>query len=219
MIKTTQTDLFKQGEGNLWFQRNQGKRGPLPHLEIFSKYLKPGMKVLEIGCADGSNLDFLEKSTGCLGFGVDPSSHAISQGQKLFPKLKLKEGSAELLSFADGEFDLVYFGFCLYLVDRSLLPRVVAESDRVLRDQGFLAITDFSSAHKSRTAYSHAPGLFSFRTNNAALWTSFHYALAEQISFSHHGPDFHVEDQERIAHTVLFKDLSGSYPLLGKKSD
>jgi adenylyltransferase/sulfurtransferase len=39
--------------------------------------------------------------------------------------------------------DLVLFGFCLYLVDRKLISRVVAEADRVLKDTGFLGIVDF----------------------------------------------------------------------------
>jgi SAM-dependent methyltransferase len=215
MSEQKQTEFFKKVEGDNWFQRNSSNKSLNPHLEVIAKHLKPKSKILEIGCSDGRNLNYLTEITGSIGFGIDPSEKAISVGKKSFPKLNLAIGTADTLPFSNLEFDLVYFGFCLYLVDRSFLPKVVSESDRVLRDKGFLAITDFSGSFKSRTPYSHAPGLFSYRTNYPALWTQFHYSLVEHVPFSHNSSEFDPIDRERIAHTVLFKDIIGSYPDLG----
>lgn len=209
-----QRDTFLQQEGDGWFDRNSNKAGSLAHRDAILKYIKPKGRILEIGCSDGKNLNFFREKTGCEGYGIDPSAKAIEAGRRSFSGVHLARGSADALAFADQEFDLVYFGFCLYLVDRALLCRVVAESDRVLSDRGYLAITDFQSDRRSKAPYKHVNGLHSYRADYPAMWKSFHYSEVEKIPFSHSSSSFDSNPNERLSHTVLLKDVDGSYPLL-----
>ncbi len=111
-------------------------------VKCFASYIQTGQRILEIGCSNGHQIEKLCLLTQCEAFGIDPSPMAIADGKVKFPELKLAFGTADRLEFPDTHFDAVIFGFCLCLVDRSLLMRVVAESDRVLQEWGKLMIAD-----------------------------------------------------------------------------
>lgn len=215
----SQKDVFLMGdEGDRYFQRNSseylgGAVQEIPrHLHFFSRFIRKSDKVLEIGCSTGINLQRMRNLTGCKGYGVDPSRDAIIHGRNAFPELVLEVGTADELPFSNGYFDFVLFGFCLYLVDRSLLPKTVSETDRVLKDKGFLAITDFDAIVPAMRPYRHFPGMFSYKMDYSKLFTAYpHYNLAEKISFSHTSDDFCDDPNERIASSVLFKDPSKAY--------
>lgn len=214
----SQRDVFLAGEGDAYFRRNASGYDParagassLP-LEVIRRYVQPASRVLEIGCANGLNLERLRRDPGCTGSGIDPSAAAIEAGRREFPALDLQVTTADQLPFADASFDLVWFGFCLYVVDRPLLPRVVAEADRVLRDGGFLAIVDFDPDAPVRRRYSHAAGVSSFKTDHARMFLGFpQYVPAEKRPFSHAAVHWDADPGERLAVQVLAKDNSGGY--------
>lgn len=217
----TQRDIFLSGEGDAYFRRNEagyvtapGGDESLP-LSVVRRYVGAQSHVLEIGCANGLNLERLRQTVGCKGAGIDPSAAAIETGTRDFPDLDLRRGTADLLPFADASFDLVWFGFCLYVTDRSLLPRVVAEADRVLRDGGFIVIVDFDPAQPVRRRYSHAQGVTTYKTDHARLFLGFpQYCLAEKRPFSHGGAGFERDGDERLAIQVLYKDNASGYALI-----
>lgn len=218
MSSTQQRDIFLGGEGDAYFRRNasayaaqQAGRGGLP-LSVLKQYVKPGARVLEIGCANGLNLETLRRDCDCVASGVDPSAEAIETGRRDFPSLDLQRGTADALPFADNTVDFLWFGFCLYVTDRALLPRVVAEADRVLKDGGFLAIVDFDPDAPVQRRYRHAEGVNTFKTDHARLFLGFpQYVLVDKRSFSHGGEAFDRDPDERLAVQVLHKHLSGGY--------
>jgi SAM-dependent methyltransferase len=218
MSTTQQRDIFLSGEGDAYFQRNaagyqatQAGRMSLP-LSVIEKHLKPGASVLEIGCANGLNLETLRQRAGIVGSGIDPSTQAIAAGQRDFPALDLRVGTADTLPFADASFDLVWFGFCLYVTDRALLPRVVAQADRVLKNGGLLAIVDFDPDLPVRRRYSHAAGVTTHTTDHARMFLGFpQYVLVEKRAFSHHGDHFETDANERLAIQILYKDVNAGY--------
>lgn len=218
MSSTRQRDIFLGGEGDAYFRRNstayagqQAGRASLP-LAVLRNYLRPGARVLEIGCANGVNLETLRREAGCACSGIDPSAQAIENGRREFPELDLHRGTAEALPFADASFDLVWFGFCLYVTDRSLLPRVVAEADRVLKDGGSIAIVDFDPDAPVQRRYSHAQGVNTYKTDHARMFLAFpQYVLAEKRPFSHAADRFDPDPGERLAVQVLHKQLAGGY--------
>jgi len=217
----SQKDIFlNEGEGDRYFQRNSSKyldgatQDITRHLRFFSKFIGEGDKVLEIGCATGINLQRLHNLTQCEGYGLDPSREAVAQGQAAFPELKLEVGTADELPYAQGNFDFVLFGFCLYVVDRALLPKVVSEADRVLKDKGFLGITDFDAKQANKRPYRHVPGMFSYKMDYSRLFTAYpHYCLVEKINYSHTAEEFCEIPQERVASSMLFKDHGNAYIL------
>lgn len=207
----TQKDVFLNEEGDRWFQRNQTALAPVALIESVEKYIRPQHRILEIGCSLGRNLEHFRSKTGCEAHGIEPSAEAVKKSAEVFPKLHVKQGTADSLPYEDKSFDVVYFGFCLYLVDRGLLMKTFAEADRVLKDNSFLIITDFDCAQNIKVPYAHYPGMFSYRSDYARMLTAFHYTLAEKVPFSHSGSEFHTDPFERVAHQVFFKDLDKSY--------
>lgn len=218
MNSVRQKEIFLAGEGNRYFERNQSlyeysvtEHTP-PAIQFYSSYIRPGHKVLEIGCCNGVNLFRLQSVVPCECFGIDPSEEAIMDGRQKFKSLSLSVGTSDDLQFTAQEFDFVLFGFCLYLVDRELLPQTIAETDRVLKNKGFLGITDFDAAVPAMRPYKHKPGIFSYKMDYSRLFTAYpQYSLASKISFSHSGDTFHSDPQERLAATVLYKDTANAY--------
>ena len=202
-----------------WFNRNRSMLTadtlPSRSVSLFASYIRAGQKVLEIGCSDGHQLEKLRRLTGCEGFGIDPSRAAIACGKSGYPDLNLAVGTADKLAFPDASFDVVIFGFCLYLVDRTLLMRSVAETDRVLRAGGILMISDFDPVMPHRRPFRHQEGLWSYKMQYPALWLANPgYALAEKLSYSHEGEGFHANPDERIGSWVLAKQGIDGYPEL-----
>jgi SAM-dependent methyltransferase len=166
MTTRSQKDVFLESEGDAWYGRNlQYLRAAdqdvvlttLRQLQVTPK------SVLEIGCANGYRLAQICEQFGAAGFGVEPSGKAVADGRGRYPSLSLAVGTADVLPFADGQFDLVIFGFCLYLVDPRLHFRCVAEADRVLADGGLLLIHDFIEPVPYYNEYAHRPGIRSYK--------------------------------------------------------
>ena len=126
-----QRDAFTGLEGDNFYERNRhalreaASATNIP-AERISKHITANgnTAVLEIGCAIGNNLIALQALRPIRPFGIDPSSKAVEAGRATFPGLQLAVATADKLPFEDESMDVVWFGFSLYLVDRSLLQRV-----------------------------------------------------------------------------------------------
>jgi len=216
--QTGQHQAWASGDtADAYFQRNQSKldadESPARSTLFFARYIKRGDKVLEIGTANGWVLEQLRRLTGCDAYGMDPSHKAIADGRTRYPELQLSLGTADKIDHPDGFFQVVLFGFCLYLIDRALLMRAVAESDRVLSNSGRLMITDFDPATPHRRPFSHQEGVWSYKMQYPELWLANPtYVLAEKISYSHHGERFHTDTNERVASWILVKQHEHAYP-------
>ena len=212
---TTQKSVFLAGEGDRWYRRNQSAllSEAVPEgIRCFARHAKAGERVLEIGCGNGVRLNQIRSLIPCECVGIDPSSEAIREGRDSFPGVRLEVGTADSLNYPDGIFDFVIFGFCLYLVDRHLLTRVVAEADRVLKDHGRIGITDFDSPIPVKRPYAHREGIWTYKADYGALFCAFpHFVLIEKISYSHQGPGFTFDLNERVASWVIGKDLSAHW--------
>jgi ubiquinone/menaquinone biosynthesis C-methylase UbiE len=212
---TPQREAFMNGEADAWYRRNpisESSSPPAVDLQI-ARHLGELDSVLEIGCSDGRRLTTLASMVPGLDrlAGIDPSEAAITAGQTRWPSLDLRVGSAEAIPF-DEPFDVVILGFFLYLCDRALLPRVVAEVDRVLADNGTLAIVDFDPPTPRRRAYRHRAGLWSYKMDYSAPFVVYpSYSCAEKFSFSHDSDTWAEDESERLALYVLKKRVEGGY--------
>ena len=155
---------FLDGEAAAWFERNKYFADPEsdPILRLLEDSgLKPS-RVLEVGCSNGWRLAAIRARYGCRTDGIDPLKTSNEY---------VYRGTADDLGlWYVGTFDLVIYGFCLYLVDREDLFRIVTEGDRVLKDGGHLIIWDFSSKVPHCRPYKHREGLFSYKMDYANLW-------------------------------------------------
>jgi SAM-dependent methyltransferase len=215
--KTRQRDEFLFSEGDGWFRRNSAH---LATQESLSSFLLGRLipqhdleipAVLEIGCGDGRNLESFA-TDHCNLFGTDPSSDAVRAGRVRNPELNLAVGCSDELDFEDESFDVVLFGFCLYLVDRSLLFRSVAEADRVLKSGGQLIIIDFDPDAPTKRSYVHVDGLYSHKMDYSRLFLANPaYTLAEKISSDHRFSLTPTNPSERVAIWSLKKNAMTAY--------
>jgi SAM-dependent methyltransferase len=223
MSKTVWEQHLAWSEGKAaddWFERNRSKLGAdsplLKSIRCFSSHIVAGHRILEVGASNGHQLHKLQQLTRCKAFGIDPSISAIADGKTKYPELELYVGTADKLEFPDAFFDAVIFGFCLYLVDRNLLMRAVAEADRVLRRGGRAMIVDFDPAVAHRRPFAHQPGLWSYKMCYPGLWLANpEYVLVEKCSYSHEDNHFHADPGERVGAWVLAKQAhNDAYPEL-----
>lgn len=218
-VETFQRDVFKEEEGDKYFKRNkEGLAGNSPAKELVVERIAHHIRlnhhaqVLEIGCASGGNLAALNALAPIAAFGIEPSHEAVVTGKGRFPDFELHVGTADSLPFDDACMDVVWFGFCLYLVDRGLLHRVVAEADRVLKEDGLIAIHDFDPDVPCVRPYSHYKGVSSYKMNYSALFLSDPaYSLVEKLSFSHSNAEWTSDPQERLALWLCRKNVKLGY--------
>jgi ubiquinone/menaquinone biosynthesis C-methylase UbiE len=223
----SQDDIFRNGEGDQWYVRNRvglDRQADListtfHDIQLLSDWLQPFrgdiQNILEIGCCNGHKIQTLCRDLDASGKGVDPSSQAVEDGNTRMRGMPahLTCGTAEVLHFASGSFDLVYFGFCLYLMDRRTLLQALSEADRVLKAGGFLAITDFDPGVMHKRPYAHRVGVFSYKQDYSKFYTeSGMYYLVSKAAFSHRQAFFDRVSDERVSLALLYKEMD-AYPL------
>jgi ubiquinone/menaquinone biosynthesis C-methylase UbiE len=210
---------FLSGEGDQWYLRNKvalDRFKPDLGTNLIIRVLGPIgnsiSNILEIGCSNGIKVEFLANEFDAAGFGLDPSIMAVDEGNarvnsRNLNQVQLTVGTADDLPFEDLKFDLVVFGFCLYLVDRDKLSDAILEANRVLKKGGFLVITDFDPGSPTRVPYHHKDGVFSHKDDYSSYFLeSGSYYLVAKESYSHSSEVFTVDTMERVSTTVLFKE-------------
>jgi ubiquinone/menaquinone biosynthesis C-methylase UbiE len=209
-----QRDIFLASEGDAWFRRNREMLGSrkLPDSDPLLRQIlampaearAPGTQVLEIGCGDGSRLGWLKSQLDFACSGVDPSAEAVASA--CVRGVTARQGAADELPFEDAAFDMVIFGFCLYLCDREDLFAVAAEANRVLKNPGWLLIHDFFSPVPVRREYHHRPGIFSYKMDYRSLFTwSPGYMVYSHVVTHHATHEFTDDPNEWVATSVLRK--------------
>ena len=199
-----QRDAFLDGEGQAWYERNKDKLGQSdPVCDVIEELgLKP-TSVLEVGCADGWRLKKLKAKYGCVVTGIEPA---------LLEEIEYEDGEIargtadELVWTSKNEFDLVIYGFCLYLCDPEDYFRIAAEGDRVLKDGGHIIIHDFKPRMGKglKIPYRHKPGLFSHHYDFKRLWLC-HPAYRWVTD------KFPVDEEDDQYVVVLKKDINNAF--------
>lgn len=105
--------------------------------------LKPGDKVLDVGCGTGALLCQLSGDCPRMSFaGVDPSPEMLAVARQRLPEtVELKEGWAERIPFGDSVFDVVVCCNVFHYIRQPLAA--IADMLRVLKPAGRLVITDW----------------------------------------------------------------------------
>jgi ubiquinone/menaquinone biosynthesis C-methylase UbiE len=169
-------------------------------------------RILEIGCGGGTKISTLSKHFDSDGYGLDPSEKAIMYAKENYShsssRLHFKTGLATDLLYEDDYFDLVFFGFCLYLLPPNEWLKAATEANRVLRKGGFLAILDFDFGQPKVNPYKHKDGIFCFKNTYSKLFTALgHYHQVSKWSFNHKENTFVVDKDERVSIEILYKEV------------
>lgn len=141
--------------------------------------------ILEIGCGDGSRLGYLSTQLKKNFYGLDPSKKSILEARK--KGIIARIGTADILPYKKKFFEMVIFGFCLYLVDDEDLFKTVTEADRVLNNKGIIVIYDFLSKNPKYQKYKHHKNIYSRHMNYKKLFiTHPSYKLIFEKKFLYH---------------------------------
>jgi ubiquinone/menaquinone biosynthesis C-methylase UbiE len=221
MTQSSQRQIFLDGEGDAWYERNH--RSSLVQREQWQEHdplaqllaelpLPRGSEVsaLEVGCGQGLRLLRMEQEFGWQVAGVDPSSVAVEA--VLSMGLKAHVATADALPLPDASVDLLIYGFCLYLCDRSDLFKIAAEAHRVLKPESWLVMLDFWSRHQISTPYHHCSGVFSYKDDLPAMF-SWHpsYVITDHRLRRHASHVYTDNPREWVAATILRRfDLTPS---------
>lgn len=213
-----QKNVFLDGEGDAWFERNHqaALRRPMDRsdhiITAVERILRSAPsttphKLLEVGCGDGKRLAWLAQNLQLECHGIEPSARGVAAATTAGVQAVL--GTADVLPYDSGTFDIVVFGFCLYLCDREDLFKIAQECDRVLKDEGWVVILDFFAPTPVRRAYHHKDGLFSYKMDYRQLfdWHPSYTCFSHELSH-HASGDFTDDPQEWIATSVLRKKAS-----------
>jgi ubiquinone/menaquinone biosynthesis C-methylase UbiE len=116
---------------------------------LFQTYVKPGMRVLDLGVGGGRTTAYLSRIASRY-VGVDYSEAMVQACRKKFPHLDFRLADAsELSSFKDGSFDAIVFSFngLDSVIPNEKRSRCLRECRRVLRPKG----TFIFSSHNPRS--------------------------------------------------------------------
>ncbi len=175
-------------------------------LEIFkNKKFKNKNKILEIGCGDGYRLKFLSKKIKIKKiYGIDPSKLAVRKAKS--QGIIAKVGTADYLPFENKKFDMIIFGFCLYLVDDEDLFKVINEADRTLKNKGYIIIYDFYSNKIKYNSYKHCKGLKSRHMNYKNFFVVHPlYKLISEQKILYEKKKFEGDSDTYLSISVIFK--------------
>ena len=197
-----QSEIFLTGEGRAWTERNKHKLPPAidPVLNAIKTVGLDPDNLLEIGCGNGWRLAALEEAIpGTRAYGIDPAVTDQRDPQVVY-------GTANRLpNNWTEQFDLVIYGFCLYLTDREDLFRIASEGDRILADGGHLIVHDFAPEKPCSRPYEHRNGVTSYKMDYSLLWLG---NPAYRIVYS----SVDGTNSDATSVTILKKDLQAAWP-------
>jgi len=162
-----QQELYDTGWQGALAQGKEHRGNLQTNLDFLAQtnLLKPGDRVLEIGCGIGTIVFELTKQ-GHDARGTDISQVAIEYGRKKYPGIRLRVQPAEELAFEDGAFDVV-LSFDLF-EHIARIDRHVSEVHRVLKPRGYYL---FQTPNK----YSNAT--FETLAHRSLKWRRYHPSL------------------------------------------
>lgn len=166
-----QKEIMMQGGGDAWLNRNRGILGQKDEVaHVIPAYIrKQPTCILEVGCANGWRLAKLRALYGSRVHGVDPSMEAGIEAAEL--KVPVHQMTASCLPVIEGGFDLIIYGFCLYLTDPSDWLLIASEGDRALSPGGHIIVHDFGDFDPVHSVpYAHDARMVSWHFDWARLW-------------------------------------------------
>jgi ubiquinone/menaquinone biosynthesis C-methylase UbiE len=172
--------------------------------KIISKNKIIPKKVLEIGSSTGYLLEGLRANYNCQCYGIDTSKTAISEGKKLFKNINHTHGMFENSKLKDSKYDLIIFGFFLFMLPPSKVLNLFSKIDLCLKNRGHIVINDFynkSNSFKIKD-YKHEKKLKVYRWDYKKVFLSLpYYKEIDTIK------KFHIEMKDYVEISLIKKEI------------
>lgn len=215
-----QDRIFEGSEGDRWFERNRtalnvfDAEADFP-LKLIGFYNLCPERVLEIGAANGVRLAAIHARTGAEVVAVEPSAQAVLNGKASFPSVTFVRGNAAAIPLQEC-FDLVIVNFVFHWIDRANLLKVVAETDRLVQNGGFLLIGDFHPFNQLKVRYHHleTAQVHTYKQDYAATFLAsglYHPICLLTADHAAKALDAKVPEADRIGTWLLRKQLQSHY--------
>lgn len=109
-------------------------------VEFVARYVKPGDRVLDLGCASASLWPVFQKllPTDIVLVGVDLSPRMLEQARIQYPAGDFREGSFLKIPSGASEFDVVIVSSAFHHINDALMPQTLEEVHRVMDEHGIL---------------------------------------------------------------------------------
>jgi ubiquinone/menaquinone biosynthesis C-methylase UbiE len=133
-----------------------GREGKLRQGTVELAQLKPGDKVLEVGCGTGTLTLAAKRQVGASGgaVGIDIAPEMIAAARRKADRtgadVSFQVGSIENIAFPDNRFDVVMCSFMIFHMPEDVRTKGLAEAYRVLKPGGHLFILDAALPDKPR---------------------------------------------------------------------
>lgn len=211
----SQKHIFLESEGDAWYRRNRAavQERRLPDEDpVLQEVLRLPVgsagktAFLEIGCGVGQRLEWLQRNYEAECSGLDPSQAAVASA--VARSIDARIGTADDLPFENAVFDVVIFGFCLYLCDREDLFTIAAEAHRVSKPSAWIIIHDFYSPDPETGRYSHHDGITTYKMDYSSLftWHPAYHCLSHRIV--HHSTLAYTDQQDEWVAISAIRKLS-----------
>ena len=169
--------MFLELEGNKFHSRNRIQEPTriyendlvVNHFKRIRESYTHKISVVDVGCGQGGRIGLLKNQYSDRFIGIDPSSEAINEVNKL--GIEGYVATADDLPFHDKSIDVLIYSFSLYLCDREDLFKILYESNRVLKEQGWIIIYDFWSKYHTWNLYKHNTKIKSFKLDLPSMFT------------------------------------------------
>lgn len=121
------------------YARNRQGHEPKEELFKFFNLLKPGAKILDVGCAAGRDTRYI-KDHGFQVVGVDLSQKLLDIGKKANPDIEFRLADMRKLPFGDASFDGVWANAVVHHLDEAEMPAALAEFTRLVPPGGVVCV-------------------------------------------------------------------------------
>jgi len=191
-------------------KRKHFERGPYHSAKKFIEFLKPGSKVLDLGCGGGIQSHFFAQQ-GFETWGIDADPMEVKRAMESYevPNLHFQTGRAEEIPFPAGFFDGIYSAAVLHSIP---LERPAREIYRVAKDGAVIYLEfllSYVSAERSRNFHTR-------RKIEAVYAKDFQISFLDEFPIDDPGsegkPDVEFEPPHRHDILVLgLKKTSGTW--------
>jgi ubiquinone/menaquinone biosynthesis C-methylase UbiE len=127
-----------------------GRERTLREMTVTLAQIKPGDKVLEVGCGTGTLSMAAKARVGPSGevYGIDAAPEMIEVARKKVSQANVdvvfRVGQIENISFPNNQFDVVLCSFMIFVITDDMRRKGFLEIRRVLKPNGQLLVLDFS---------------------------------------------------------------------------